>query len=83
VWSAGLTLCCGKDEAEVARRAGNIGRSLDELRRTSIAGTPQECLDKLGKYAEVGVQRFYLQVLDLDDIDHIELVASDVVPQLS
>jgi F420-dependent oxidoreductase-like protein len=82
VWSAALTVCCGKDEAEADRRAGNIGRTMEELRRTSVAGTPQQCVDRLGRYAEAGVQRFYLQILDLDDIDHVELIASDVVPQL-
>jgi F420-dependent oxidoreductase-like protein len=82
VWSTALTVCCGKDQAEADRRADNIGRSMAELRRTSVAGTPPECVDKLRRYAEAGVQRFYLQVLDLDDIDHIELIASDVVPPL-
>jgi hypothetical protein len=36
----------------------------------------------LGRYAAVGAERVYLQTLDLNDLDHIELVASAVAPQL-
>jgi F420-dependent oxidoreductase-like protein len=80
--SNALVLCCGKDEAEVARRAEAIGREIDELRQNGLAGTPDEVVDKIGRYAEVGSQRVYLQVLDLSDLDHLELVAEKVMPQL-
>ena len=33
-------------------------------------------------YADVGATRVYLQVLDLDDLAMIELIASRVLPQL-
>jgi F420-dependent oxidoreductase-like protein len=82
-WSVSLVLCCGRDEAEVRRRADAIGRAPDELRANGVAGTPAECVATLGRYAEAGADRVYLQTLDLDDLDHIELVASDVVPQLN
>lgn len=82
VWSNALVLCCGKDEAEVARRAAAIGREPDELRENGLAGTPAEVVDKIGQYAAVGSQRIYLQVLDLGDLDHLDLVAAEVMPQL-
>ena len=82
VWSNALVLCVGSDEAEVARRAGAIGREVDELRTNGLAGTPQEVVDKIGRYREVGCQRVYLQVLDLDDLDHLRLVAEEVAPHL-
>ncbi|HET6391851.1 MAG TPA: LLM class F420-dependent oxidoreductase [Blastococcus sp.] len=82
VYSSALVLCVGKDEAEVARRAAAIGREVDELREHGVAGTPAEAVDVLGRYAEAGAERVYLQVLDLSDLDHLDLVASEVVPQL-
>ncbi|MGC5032299.1 LLM class F420-dependent oxidoreductase [Micromonospora sp. DT229] len=82
VWSNALVLCCGKDEAEVARRAAAIGREPDELRENGLAGTPSEVVDRIGQYAAVGSQRIYLQVLDLGDLDHLDLVAGEVMPQL-
>ncbi|MEH0842119.1 LLM class F420-dependent oxidoreductase [Micromonospora sp. CPCC 205711] len=81
-WSNALVLCCGRDEAEIARRAAAIGREPAELRENGLAGTPAEVVDKIGRYAEIGSQRLYLQLLDLADLDHLELVAAEVMPQL-
>ena len=80
--SNALVLCCGRDDAEVARRAAAIGRDPDELRANGLAGTPAEVVEKIGRYAGTGSQRIYLQVLDLGDLDHVELVAERVAPQL-
>ncbi|HEY0506738.1 MAG TPA: TIGR03560 family F420-dependent LLM class oxidoreductase, partial [Blastococcus sp.] len=82
VYSSALVLCVGKDEAEIARRAAAIGREVDELRKHGVAGSPAEAVDILGRYIEAGAERFYLQVLDLSDLDHLDLVASEVAPQL-
>jgi alkanesulfonate monooxygenase SsuD/methylene tetrahydromethanopterin reductase-like flavin-dependent oxidoreductase (luciferase family) len=82
VYSSALVLCVGRDEAELARRAAAIGREVDELRAHGVAGTPAEAVDVLGRYAEAGAQRAYLQVLDLADLDHLDIVASEVMPQL-
>jgi F420-dependent oxidoreductase-like protein len=82
VWSNALVLCCGRTEAQVRRRAEAIGRQVDELRVNGLAGSPAEVVDKIGRYAAAGSERIYLQVLDLDDLDHLELVAAEVAPQL-
>jgi F420-dependent oxidoreductase-like protein len=81
-WSNALTVCCGRDRAEVRRRAEAIGRDLDELRRDGVAGTPAECVETLGRYAAAGTQRVYLQVLDLADLDHLDLIAAEVRPHV-
>jgi F420-dependent oxidoreductase-like protein len=82
VLSAAQVLCCGKDDAEVARRAGAIGRDVEGVRDEGLAGTPAEVVEKAGRFAEAGATRLYLQVLDLSDLDHLELVASEVARQL-
>lgn len=82
VYSAAQVLCVGRDEAEVDRRAAAIGRDAAELRENGLAGTPNEVVDEIGKLAEMGASRLYLQVLDLSDLDHLELVASEVLSQL-
>ena len=82
VLSAAQIICCGRDEAEVRRRAAAIGREPDELRANGLAGTPAELVDKLGRFGEVGAARIYLQVMDLSDLAHLELVASEVMPQV-
>jgi F420-dependent oxidoreductase-like protein len=81
--SAAQVVCCGADEAEVERRAANIGRKPDELRANGAAGTPDEVVARLQAFAGIGAETVYLQVLDLDDLDHIELLAADVLPRVS
>ncbi|MBA2952002.1 LLM class F420-dependent oxidoreductase [Streptomyces himalayensis] len=83
VYSNALVVCVGKDDSEVARRAAAIGREVDELKANGLAGSPAEVVDKLGRYAAIGSQRVYLQILDLDDLDHLELISSQVMSQLS
>ncbi len=83
VLSAAQIVCVGRDEAEVARRAAAIGREPAELRQNGLAGTPAEVIEKIGQYAEAGATRLYLQVMDLSDLEHLELIASEVAPQLS
>ncbi|GAA2653796.1 LLM class F420-dependent oxidoreductase [Streptomyces aculeolatus] len=83
VYSNALVVCVGKDDAEVARRAAAIGRQVPELKENGLAGTPAEVVEKLGSYAEAGSQRCYLQILDLSDLDHLELIAAGVMSQVS
>ena len=82
VFSAAQTVCCGKDEAEYRRRAAAISRDPDDLRANGVAGTVAEVVDAIGAYAAVGATRMYLQTLDMDDLDQVELIASEVAPQL-
>lgn len=82
--SVALVACVGRDEAEVQRRADAIGREVAELRANGLAGTPDEVVDRLGRWREeTGAQRYYLQMLDIQDLEHAELIAAQVVPQLT
>ena len=83
VYSAAQTVCCGRDEAELARRAEATGQPLAGLRQTGLAGSPAEIVEKLGHFAAAGATRAYLQVLDLHDLDHLELLAAEVMPQVA
>jgi alkanesulfonate monooxygenase SsuD/methylene tetrahydromethanopterin reductase-like flavin-dependent oxidoreductase (luciferase family) len=80
IYSTPQVLCCGETESEVARRAAAIGREVSELRENGLAGTPAEVVEKLARLADNGAERFYLQVLDLSDLDHLRLVAAEVMP---
>lgn len=82
VYSVGQVLCCGENEKEITRRAATIGREVDELRKNGLAGTPAEVVEKLQTFAAAGAERFYLQVLDLTDLDHLRLVAAEVMPHI-
>jgi F420-dependent oxidoreductase-like protein len=81
--SIALVACCGSDEADFVRRAAAIGREPDELRANGAAGTPDEVVSKLAAYREAGAEVAYLQVLDLADLDHLRLLAEEVMRRLS
>ncbi|MFF7976067.1 LLM class flavin-dependent oxidoreductase [Streptomyces sp. NPDC007905] len=73
------TVCCGKDDAHISARADVLG---EPLKAESFRGTPGRLVDLFGQYAEAGVSRLYLRMLDMEDLSHLELLADDVLPQL-
>jgi F420-dependent oxidoreductase-like protein len=78
-----LVVCCGADEAEIAHRAASIGREVDEVRSNGAVGTPAEVTETLHAFAAAGAEAAYLQVLDLDDLDHLRLLAAEVAPAVT
>ncbi len=82
-YSAAQIVICGTDEAQIARRAAAVGRDVDELRRNGLTGTPAEVVERIGEFAAAGASRLYLQILDLGDHDHLELIAAEVMPQVA
>ena len=44
-----------------------------------LYGTPGRVLDLIGQYRDIGVQRIYLQIMDMTDLDYIGYVAEEVV----
>jgi F420-dependent oxidoreductase-like protein len=82
-YSAAFVVCTGRNDAELTRRSAAISRDLDELRANSpLVGTPAEIVDRLEPFAAVGVERVYLQLLDLTDREHLELFAAEIMRQL-
>lgn len=82
-FSAAVVVCCGSTEQELSRRASAIGREVDELRQNGAAGLPAEVVARCRSYAGAGAGTIYLQFLDLSDLDHLRLLAREVLPALS
>ena len=83
VYSYAGPVVCGRTDDEVARRADAIGMKLDEdLKRAGIVGSPAEVVERIAAFEAIGATRIYLQVLDLSDLDHLELLAAEVARQL-
>jgi F420-dependent oxidoreductase-like protein len=81
-FSAALVACVGTNDTEFERRADALGRTPDELRRNGVAGTAGEAAATLRRWAEAGADRVYLQILDLADLDHLDLIAEQVAPAI-
>jgi F420-dependent oxidoreductase-like protein len=80
--SAAVTVVCGRTEVEARSRMDAVGVSDDELGGGAVGGTPEQVVDGLGPYLDAGASRLFLQVRDLRDLDHIELIAAEVAPRL-
>lgn len=70
----------GTDEAEFARRASVVRRETAELRQNGACGLPRDAAAQMRRFRDAGAQRIYLQILDLRDLDHLDLIAREVVP---
>ncbi|MFN8452710.1 MAG: TIGR03560 family F420-dependent LLM class oxidoreductase [Anaerolineae bacterium] len=49
--------------------------------RRTIGGTASMVIDQIGALVDAGVERFMLQWLQLDDMDRMEALARDVLPE--
>jgi F420-dependent oxidoreductase-like protein len=76
VLSAAQTVACGRTEAEARKRAETIGQ------QPPIFGTPDQVVDQLGQFAELGATRLFLQIVDMSDLDHLDVIAAEVAHQL-
>jgi F420-dependent oxidoreductase-like protein len=81
-FTAALVACVGRDEAEFAKRADAIGQKPDDLRANAAGGLPGEVVERIHAFAEAGAETVYLQILDLDDHDHLRLIAAEVAPHV-
>ncbi|HUV28570.1 MAG TPA: LLM class F420-dependent oxidoreductase [Anaerolineales bacterium] len=76
----------GQDETQLQERvaARTKGeRSAEDLRqRGVVVGTANQMAEQIDRLAQAGVQRVMLQWIDLDDIEGLEIIAQQVLPQL-
>ncbi|MFE7846245.1 LLM class F420-dependent oxidoreductase [Microbacterium sp. NPDC057407] len=81
--SVALPTLAGASESELERRAANIGRTVDDVRGdTNIVGGRDEIVAKVQRLAALGAQRVYLQLLDLQDVEQVEFLGTEVLPRL-
>lgn len=81
--SVALPTLAGASESELERRAANIGRTVDDVRGdTNIVGGRDEIVAKVQRLAALGAERVYLQLLDLQDVEQVEFLGTEVLPHL-
>jgi F420-dependent oxidoreductase-like protein len=81
-FSAGIAVAVGRTEAEVRRRAAPLHVQSALPAEDAVIGSPAQLVDRLGEFAAVGTTRVHLRLVELDDLDHLELIAAEVLPQL-
>jgi F420-dependent oxidoreductase-like protein len=82
VFSAGIVVAIGRTAAEAERRAAPLHAPSALPPEDPVVGSPAQLVQRIGEFAEIGVTRVHLRLIDIADIDHLELVASEVLPQV-
>lgn len=68
-----------KNKVERAIRTGDV-RS-EDLEGHSVAGTPEQCVQRISEYVDIGVDRFMLSFPEsATDLSGITLVGEEVLP---
>jgi F420-dependent oxidoreductase-like protein len=80
--SVALPTVVATSDAEYLRRVAAIDADPDTFAEVNIAGSPEAAVEKLQRLRELGADRVYLQLVDVRDVDHVELIASEVLPHL-
>lgn len=82
--SIGIVVACGRTQAEANSRAQQMYEHNSALPpEDPIIGTPDQVIDRIMKFASIGVERVYLRLPDMVDTDHVELIAGTILPQVS
>jgi 2-methylisocitrate lyase-like PEP mutase family enzyme len=45
-----------------------------------LGGTVAQVIDRIAAIRDAGADRLYVQIMDLHDLDHLELIAAEVLP---
>ncbi len=81
--SIGAVVACGRSDAEARRRAEVLYETNSALpSEDPVIGSPGQLVERSGQFAAIGADRTYLRLTDLSDLDHLDLIADEVLPQL-
>jgi F420-dependent oxidoreductase-like protein len=80
--SATIPVICGATRAEAERRLQRLGEPGARMLGHGVVGEPAEVANALNALAAEGCETVYLHVFDIDDLDHLRLLGSDVLPQV-
>ena len=82
VLSAGIVVAIGRTDAEAQRRAAPLHEKSALPPEDPVVGSPAQLAQRIGEFAAIGATRVHLRLIDFADLDHLELIAAEVLPQL-
>jgi F420-dependent oxidoreductase-like protein len=80
--SVALPTVIATDDATYRRRVDAIHADPATFAEVNVAGTPENAVEKLRRLRDLGADRVYLQLVDARDLEHVELIATEVLPRL-
>ena len=80
--SAGIVVALGRTDAEAARRAAPLHVPSALPPEDPVEGSPDKLVQRIGEMAQAGATRVHLRIIDMSDLDHVDLIAERVLPQV-
>jgi F420-dependent oxidoreductase-like protein len=80
--SAGIVVALGRTDEEAQRRAAPLHVPSALPPEDPVVGSPDALVQRIGEFAAIGATRVHLRVIDMSDLEHVELIASRVLPQV-
>jgi len=80
--SAGVVIALGRTDEEARRRAAPLHVKSALPPEDPVVGSPDRLVQRIGEMAEAGATRVHLRIIDMSDLDHVDLIASEVLPQV-
>jgi len=80
--SAGIVVALGRTDSEARRRAAPLHVPSALPPEDPVVGAPDALVQRIGEFAAIGATRIHLRVIDMSDLDHVDLIASQVLPQV-
>jgi F420-dependent oxidoreductase-like protein len=81
-FTAAVLVAVGREDPEFRRRAEASGHDAEQARASAAGGTPPEVVERIKEYEKAGAETVYLQYHTLDEPDHMQLIAAEVLPHL-
>ena len=81
--SAGIVVAIGRTDAEARLRAAPLHVPSALPPEDPVVGSPAQLVQRIGEFAEIGATRVHLRLIDMTDLDHLDLIAAEVLPQVA
>ena len=83
VVSYGIVVALGRTDADAQRRAAPLHVKSVLPPEDPVEGSPAQLVQRIEEMRAIGATRVHLRLIEMDDLDHVDLIASEVLPQLS
>ena len=81
--STTLPVCCGTTRGEAQRRLERLGEPGARLLQNGVIGTVPDVIGQLEQLSAAGADTVYFHLYDVDDLDHIHLLGTEVLPRVT
>jgi hypothetical protein len=79
---SGIVVAIGRTDAEARRRAAPLRVPSALPPEDPVIGSLAQLVERIGEFAATGTTRVHLRLIDMADLDHLELIAAEVLPYL-